>query len=141
MLLFSFSRTLQTLTFIFGVSLSTLGLTAATPATPMPMKNTPAAAILVFGDSLSAGYGLAANEDWPSLLQQQLQQSPYSHYRIVNASISGETSAGGLARFAKTLAKNPNTAIVILELGANDGLQGLAIQEMRQNLVTMIQLA
>ena len=79
--------------------------------------------ILVYGDSLSAGYGLAIADSWPALLNERLKarQLPY---KVVNASISGETTAGGRARFAAAL-QQAQPAIVILELGANDGLQGL----------------
>ncbi|WP_297505851.1 arylesterase [Ferrovum sp.] len=96
--------------------------------------------ILVFGDSLSAGYGLAAHEAWPDLLQQRLRHaSTTAHWNVVNASISGETSAGGLDRLPVALLQH-HPAIVILELGANDGLQGLSIEALRSNLTTMIHL-
>jgi acyl-CoA thioesterase I len=92
--------------------------------------------ILVFGDSLSAAYGIEQKQGWVTLLQQKLQQSNYTH-RVINASISGETTAGGLARIDQTLKQHqPN--IVILELGANDGLRGLPIKEMHQNLEKML---
>lgn len=95
--------------------------------------------ILVFGDSLSAGYGLAAHQAWPDLLQQRLAQgSPaWRQWRVVNASISGETTAGGLARLPAALASH-RPAIVILELGANDGLRGLSLAAMHNNLAAMI---
>jgi acyl-CoA thioesterase I len=92
--------------------------------------------ILVYGDSLSAAYGMATDESWVHLLQQRLQQSGYSHV-VVNASISGETTSGGLSRIEKTLLMH-RPALVILELGANDGLRGLPIIEMRRNLTMMI---
>ncbi len=95
--------------------------------------------ILVFGDSLSAGYGLAAHQAWPDLLQQRLAQgSPaWRQWQVVNASISGETTAGGLARLPAALSRH-RPAIVILELGANDGLRGLSLTAMQNNLATMI---
>jgi len=94
--------------------------------------------ILVYGDSLSAGYGLAKDQAWVTLLQKKLN-SEHFQYDVINASISGETSSGGLARFNTTLTKTkPN--IVILELGANDGLRGLPISEMANNLSSMIKL-
>ena len=92
--------------------------------------------ILVFGDSLSAGLGMPRQQSWPALLEDRLAQRHYP-YRVVNASISGETTSGGLARLPGALAKF-KPAIVILELGANDGLRGLALNEMRSNLDTMI---
>jgi len=94
--------------------------------------------ILVFGDSLSAGYGLETSQAWPSLLQQRLNHNK-QNWRVVNASISGETSAGGLARLPAALAQQ-KPAIVILELGANDGLRGLSLTAMQHNLDAMILL-
>lgn len=93
--------------------------------------------ILVFGDSLSAGYGLKTSQAWPSLLQQRLDNNK-QNWHVVNASISGETSAGGLARLPPALAQH-KPAIVILELGANDGLRGLPLAAMQNNLNAMIQ--
>ena len=94
--------------------------------------------ILVFGDSLSAGYGLAAHQAWPDLLQQRLNRSqPRQKWQVVNASISGETTAGGVTRLPATLAQH-QPAIVILELGANDGLRGLPLSVMQNNLNAMI---
>lgn len=92
--------------------------------------------ILVFGDSLSAGYGLAAEESWPSLLQQELKRKG-SGYRVVNASISGETTLGGRQRIAKAL-KQYRPAVVILELGANDGLRGFGTADIEANLNELI---
>ena len=92
--------------------------------------------ILVFGDSLSAGYGLAQNTGWVNLLQQRLGSKKLPH-EAINASVSGETTAGGLTRLPATLrAHQPK--IVILELGANDGLRGLDLNVMRTNLDAMI---
>ena len=92
--------------------------------------------ILVFGDSLSAGYGIEKNQSWVALLQSRLTQQKLP-YTVVNASISGETTSGGLARFNAALTEH-KPSIVILELGANDGLRGLPINEMRSNLNKMI---
>ena len=95
--------------------------------------------ILVFGDSLSAGYGVPQGQGWVALLEQKLVRNKlsYASYKVVNASISGETTSGGLTRFSAALATHkPN--IVILELGANDGLRGLPITEMQANLNQMI---
>ena len=102
------------------------------------IKDSPQKVIVVFGDSLSAGYGLQPNEGWVTLLQNNiLKQDIYDDYRAVNASISGETTSGGLARFSEMLATH-KPSIVILELGANDGLRGLPVNEMRNNLNKMI---
>ncbi len=88
--------------------------------------------ILVFGDSLSANYGIAAEAGWVSLLQQRLDRKPH-HYRVVNASISGETTAGGASRIRAALDTH-QPEIVIIELGANDGLRGLSLGATRKNL-------
>ncbi len=88
----------------------------------------------MLGDSLSAAYHIAPESGWVTLLDQRLQQqTPQGQYRVVNASISGETTAGGLARLPKLLADG-KPALVLVELGANDGLRGLAIEEIRANL-------
>jgi acyl-CoA thioesterase-1 len=92
--------------------------------------------ILVFGDSLSAGYGLPSDQAWPSLLQKRLV-SERLPWQVANASISGETTAGGHSRMAAALRQH-RPAIVIIELGANDGLRGLSLAAMRQNLTAMI---
>jgi acyl-CoA thioesterase-1 len=92
--------------------------------------------ILVFGDSLSAAYGIAQARGWVALLAERLKRERLD-YSVVNASISGETTAGGAARFSKALAQH-RPAIVILELGANDGLRGLPLEQMKQNLGSMI---
>ncbi|NTV12121.1 MAG: arylesterase [Zoogloea sp.] len=98
-----------------------------------------AATILVWGDSLSAGYGLRTEEAWPTLLIKRLKEFGYSH-SVVNASISGETSAGGRSRLPLAL-KQHKPQVVILELGANDGLRGLPVASMRDNLEDMIRNA
>ena len=95
--------------------------------------------ILVFGDSLSAGYGIQQNQSWVNLLQARLTQQKLP-YTVVNASSSGETTSGGLARFNAALTEH-KPSIVILELGANDGLRGLPVRDMRSNLNKMILLA
>jgi acyl-CoA thioesterase-1 len=95
--------------------------------------------ILVFGDSLSAAYGIAQTRGWVALLAERLKRER-PDYSVVNASISGETTAGGAARMPKALTQH-KPAIVILELGANDGLRGLPLQEMRQNLGAMVEQA
>jgi acyl-CoA thioesterase-1 len=98
--------------------------------------SSPERTLLVFGDSLSAAYGLRADQGWPALLQKRLQQEGYG-YRVVNASISGETTAGGRARLARALEQH-KPALVVLELGANDGLRGLPVKDARANLEAMV---
>lgn len=93
--------------------------------------------ILVFGDSLSAGYGIARDAAWASLLQQELRQS-HPKIEVVNASISGETTSGGLRRIGKALQEH-KPYIVIIELGANDGLRGSTIGDTEKNLREIIE--
>jgi acyl-CoA thioesterase-1 len=93
--------------------------------------------ILVFGDSLSAAYGIPESAGWVALLGERLRQRK-SDYTVANASISGETSAGGAARIGKVLASSKPT-IVIVQLGANDGLRGLPVMEMKRNLAAIVQ--
>jgi acyl-CoA thioesterase-1 len=99
----------------------------------------PPRTILVLGDSVSAGYGLAIGEGWVSLLQGRLKMQGYG-YRVVNASVSGETTTGGLARLPRALSVH-RPQIVVLELGGNDGLRGLPLETSRANLEKMIQLS
>lgn len=95
--------------------------------------------VLVFGDSLSAGFGLAVRESWPALLGQRLQ-SRGSAWTVTNASISGETTAGGRSRLSAAL-KQFRPSLVVLALGANDGLRGLPVKAMKENLQTMARQA
>ena len=95
--------------------------------------------ILVFGDSLSAAYGIRSEQGWVALLGQRLQAQGYG-YEVVNASVSGETSGGGLQRLPRALELH-HPGLVILELGANDGLRGLPIAAAKDNLMKMVQLA
>jgi acyl-CoA thioesterase I len=97
------------------------------------------ATVLVLGDSLSAGYGLEPNQAWVALLEKRLMREGYE-YRVVNASISGETTSGGLERLPRALTLH-QPAIVILELGANDGLRGLAVATTRDNLIKIVELS
>jgi acyl-CoA thioesterase-1 len=92
----------------------------------------------VFGDSLSAGYGLRSDEGWVPLLQKRLQSQGYGT-AVINASVSGETSGGGLERLPRALQLH-KPSLVILELGANDGLRGLPVPETRANLEKMVAL-
>ena len=95
--------------------------------------------VLIFGDSLSAGYGIAVEDSWPALLAKRLENNR-PRYELSNASVSGETTAGGRARLEEAL-NRVQPAVVVIELGANDGLRGLPVLQMRQNLVAMIQAA
>jgi acyl-CoA thioesterase-1 len=92
--------------------------------------------LLVVGDSISAGYGMAAEQGWVTLLQKKLSAEGLN-IQVVNASISGDTSAGGLARIDKALA-DAKPQWVLLELGANDGLRGLSPKEMKNNLTEIV---
>ncbi|MBU1425634.1 MAG: arylesterase [Gammaproteobacteria bacterium] len=105
-------------------------------ALALPQSSQAAKNILVFGDSLSAGYGIARDDSWVNLLQQELNKS-HPQFKVVNASISGETTSGGLRRIGKALQQH-TPAIVIIELGANDGLRGGPISEMEKNLNRII---
>jgi acyl-CoA thioesterase-1 len=98
-----------------------------------------APAILIFGDSLSAGYGIGIEQSWPALLAKRLEHNR-SAYTVSNASISGETTAGGRARFDATLTR-VQPAIVVIALGANDGLRGLPTNQVRDNLAAMVRAA
>jgi acyl-CoA thioesterase-1 len=115
-------------------------------ADPAPRGGSPAAratpddrpVLLAFGDSLTAGYGLAPEESYPTLLQRRLDESGY-RYRVVNAGVSGDTTAGGLRRLEWSLAEP--VSVVILALGGNDGLRGQPVSELRSNLARMIEMA
>ena len=96
--------------------------------------------ILVFGDSLSAGFGLAhPDKGWVGMLRAKLKDQGYV-YQVVNASVSGETTAGGLARLPRALALH-QPRVVIIELGGNDGLRALPIDQLRENLAQMVHLS
>jgi acyl-CoA thioesterase-1 len=103
--------------------------------TPAPTDSTtppdPRPVILAFGDSLTAGHGVDAQSAYPSVLQKELDRLGHP-YRVVNAGISGDTTSGGLSRMDAALALQPK--IVILELGANDGLRGIPLNEAKRNL-------
>ena len=92
--------------------------------------------LLVFGDSLSAGYGVPQGQGWVALLEKQLA----GRYQVVNASISGETTAGGRSRLDDALHRF-KPAVVVIALGANDGLRGLSLAAMRANLAAMVRTA
>jgi len=91
--------------------------------------------LLIIGDSLSAAYGIAPQQGWVHLLEQRLVKKGH-HYQVINASISGDTTSGGLRRLMK---QQYSADIIILELGANDGLRGLNLKQMRHNLASMIE--
>lgn len=111
-----------------AISLAAIGLVATSAQATQT--------IVVFGDSLSAAYGIQQNEGWVTLLENKLNQQKLN-YKVVNASISGETSSGGLGRF-KSILNTHKPNIVVIELGANDGLRGLSVHEMQNNLNSMI---
>src|ERR1700727_3174509 len=134
LLTFRASRTMSRVIVILMawlIALPAVGAAPAVAATAMPV-------ILVYGDSLSAGYGIRVEQGWVSLLAQKIEHEGYG-FHVVNASVSGETSAGGLARLPRALSVQ-QPRIVLLELGANDGLRGLPIQQTQDNLGKMIVL-
>lgn len=96
-----------------------------------------AATILVVGDSISAGFGIPLQQGWVSLAEQQLQQD-YPQLTLINASISGDTTAGGRSRLPSLLEQH-QPHLVIIELGGNDGLRGTPIQVIRSNLSAMVE--
>ena len=108
-------------------------------STPAACTDQPSPAILVFGDSLSAGLGIHVEQGWVSLLARKVSQLGYG-FRVINASVSGETTAGGLGRLPHAL-ELQQPRILILELGANDGLRSLPLADTRDNLDKMITLA
>ncbi len=102
----------------------------------LPLSAIAAKNILVLGDSLSAGYGIPIEQSWPNLLQKELDRTK-ANFNIVNASISGETTIGGLQRIGKAL-QQYRPSIVIVELGANDGLRGYNLADTERNLNDII---
>jgi acyl-CoA thioesterase-1 len=94
--------------------------------------------VLVFGDSISAGYGIHPDQGWVALLQAKLKAEGYG-YQVINASVSGETTAGGLARLPRALSLH-QPIVTLIELGGNDGLRALPIAQMRENLAQMTRL-
>jgi len=114
---------------ILLVVLCNLAWAAPAGATERPV-------ILIFGDSLSAAYGLVPGQGWVALLERRLNAQGYEH-RVVNASVSGETTGGGLERLPRAIALH-RPAVLFIELGANDGLRGLPVEQTRINLARMI---
>ena len=96
----------------------------------------PERTVLVLGDSLSAGYGIKPAQGWVALLEQRLRDQGYG-YRVVNASVSGETTGGGLQRLPRALELH-QPAVVVVELGANDGLRGLSVPLTTDNLTKIV---
>ncbi len=110
----------------------------STPSTSASEQSS--SVILVWGDSLSASYRMDEQQGWVALLQEKLTAEGRHDWRVVNGSVSGETTAGGLARLPAMLAST-SPDIVILELGGNDGLRGLPVPTIRENLAQMIELS
>ncbi len=106
-------------------------------SSPLPSSPSQERIIVAFGDSLTAGLGVSAEETYPAVLARKIKNAGYP-YRVINAGVSGETTAGGLRRVRSILENRPE--IVILELGANDGLRGLSIDQTEKNLAAMIEL-
>lgn len=115
------------LKFVFAVVISLVSLSAT------------AKSIVVLGDSISAAYGIEVGQGWVALVQGKLQEK-YSDYTVNNESISGDTSAGGLARIDGVLSRH-KPSVVIIELGANDGLRGLSPSELKNNLAEIARRA
>ena len=128
--LFASSTVLVSMRTILVLLMAVFGLSGPAFAADKPV-------ILVLGDSLSAGYGIPVEQGWVSRLQQRLDAEGYG-YAVINASVSGETTAGGLERLPRALAKH-KPAVVIIELGGNDGLRGLPVAELRANLEALVE--
>ena len=128
------------MTLFFRLLIVIVGLwTAAATGQPAQSAKATAPSIVVVGDSISAGYGLPPGRVWVSLLADKLKAERYPH-RVVNASITGDTTAGGRARLPALL-KEHRPAIVVIELGGNDALRGQALEGTRANLDTMVAAA
>jgi acyl-CoA thioesterase-1 len=121
---------MRTLLVVLSLVLGSLACGIA----PAQASGTPV--ILILGDSLSAGYGIPPDQGWVARLQQRLDGEGYG-YAVINASVSGETTAGALERLPRGL-KLHQPAIVVIELGGNDGLRGLPVGDLRLNLESII---
>ena len=110
--------------FVLSLCLLPLGVSAKT--------------IMILGDSLSAGYGIQPQQGWVNLLQKRLEQQYPKQHKVVNASVSGETTSGALARLPKLL-QTHRPDLVVIELGGNDGLRGQPPQMIQKNLASLIQ--
>ncbi|MBT8446323.1 MAG: arylesterase [Gammaproteobacteria bacterium] len=131
-------RIINSLLLRWCLLLATIGVAAGGPPILPAFAAPPQRQIVILGDSLSAGYGIALDETWVAGLTRRLagQDLPY---RVTNASISGETSSGGLSRLPQLL-ETFAPDLVVIELGANDGLRGISLEELRRNLVASIEL-
>lgn len=125
------------LTLLLGLTMAKAS--HASPVAPAASAGTPATHILVLGDSLSAEYGLPRGSGWVTLIEQRLARRGQA-YQIRNASISGDTTISGLQRLPAILQEFA-ADIIILQLGANDGLRGLPVAEMKRNLQKMVTLS
>jgi len=125
------------LAFLLSINLAACAADSPPPAITSDDGGKPV--ILVVGDSLSAGYGIEIRQTWVSLLQQRLNMQGHD-YDVVNASVSGDTTSGGLTRLKTALPKH-NPVLVVLELGGNDGLRALPLPVIESNLNTMIELS
>lgn len=140
-------RTTATLCFISAaIIFSACGASSAEQQTNRRVEKKPPvqivsdrAKIVAFGDSLTAGFGLAEKESYPYLLQERLKADGYN-YEVINAGVSGETSLGGLERIDWVL-EQENVQVLVLELGANDLLRGLPVAKMKSNLAQIIKKA
>jgi acyl-CoA thioesterase I len=121
---------------ILCIFFNTLPANAGAAGAPAPAVKSATTTIMVFGDSLSAGYGLPQEAGWVSLLKKRLQTQSATH--LINNSISGETASGGRNRIEQAL-KTHRPDIVIIELGGNDGLRGASIESIRDNLEAIIE--
>ncbi len=127
MILLNFNRKLRVI-FILGLSVLLFPVLVLSKERPV---------ILALGDSLTAGYGVQEEENFPSRLQLKIASAGFPH-KVINAGVSGDTTAGGVRRIRWLMKHEPR--IVILALGANDGLRGFPVAEMRRNLERMIQV-
>jgi acyl-CoA thioesterase I len=120
---------------VYSVLLALLLSASAATAQPAAQKSSTQKTMVVFGDSLSAGYGLQPGQSYVDVLQRKLDAEGYG-WRVVNLGISGDTTSGGIARIQTATAQKP--ALVLLELGGNDGLRGLPLPMTRENLEQMV---
>jgi len=132
---------MSALRYILCVMLTLMGAIAMaqnhdTTTRQITVSQAPNRTVLVMGDSLSAAHGIATEQGWVALLAQRMKED-FPDWKVVNASISGETTAGGVSRIHDELVRH-RPGIVIIELGANDGLRGLPLRDMRRNLIDMI---
>ena len=112
----------------------------APPPAAAPAADDARPVLVAFGDSLTAGYGIEVDEAWPARLQERLDREGFQ-YRVVNAGVSGETTSGGLRRLPWVLDRNPSAELVVIALGGNDGLRGVPVDVMMENLGGMIREA